>query len=78
MFDALVDRAIEFVIGKGAVGFRFFAGGDFEMVVKFDGGKTKEFAVGFDAAFDVGFKIICCRDSTRFQRAGKCAGQSTG
>jgi hypothetical protein len=47
------------------------------VVVKLNCREAKQLAVGFDAAFDVGFEIICCGDSTRFQRAGKCAGQST-
>jgi hypothetical protein len=65
-------------MGEGAVGFGAFAFRDFQLVAQVYGGDAKEFVIGFDAAFDVGFEMICCGDSTRFQRAGKCAGQSTG
>jgi len=65
------------VSGKGAVGFGFLASGNFEAIAKFYGGQTEHLAVGFNASFDVGFQIVCCGDSARFQRAGKCAGQST-
>jgi hypothetical protein len=77
LLDALVDGAVVFVIGQGAIGFGFFPFGDFEVIAQFYGGDTEHFAVGFNASFDVRFEVICCRDSTRFQRAGKCAGQST-
>jgi hypothetical protein len=65
-------------MSEGAVGFRAFAFGDFQFVAQLDGGYAEEFVIGFDAAFDVGFEMVCCGDSARFQRAGKCAGQSTG
>jgi hypothetical protein len=77
LLDALVDRTIILMIGERAVGFGFFSGRNFEMVMKFDGGQAKQLAVRFDAAFDVGHQIIGCGYSARFQRAGKCAGQST-
>jgi hypothetical protein len=64
-------------MSKGAVGFGTLAFGDFQFVAQVDGGDAKEFVIGFDAAFDVGFEMIGCGDSARFQRAGKCAGQST-
>lgn len=63
------ERAVRF----GPLTFR-----DFQLVAETDSGDTEEFVVAFDAAFDFRFQIVCCRDSTRFQRAGKCAGQSTG
>jgi hypothetical protein len=66
------------VVSEGAIGFGAFAFGDFQFVAQVHGGDAKEFVIGFDAAFDVGFETICCGDSARFQRAGKCAGQSTG
>jgi hypothetical protein len=64
-------------MGEGAVGFGAFAFRDFQFVTQVHGGDAEEFVIGFDAAFDVGFEMICCGDSARFQRAGKCAGQST-
>ena len=63
---------------EGAIGFGAFAFGDFQFVAQVHGGDAEEFVIGFDAAFDVGFEMIGCGDSARFQRAGKCAGQSTG
>jgi hypothetical protein len=63
---------------QGAVGFGAFAFRDFQFVAQVYGGDAKEFVIGFDAAFDVGFEVVGCGDSARFQRAGKCAGQSTG
>jgi hypothetical protein len=77
LLDALVNGTVVFVSGEGAVGFGFLSFGDFEAVAQFYGGKAKQLAIGFDAPFHVGFEIFCCGDSTRFQRAGKCAGQST-
>jgi hypothetical protein len=64
-------------MSEGAVGFGAFAFGDFQFVAQVYGGDAEEFVIGFDAAFDVGFEMVCCGDSARFQRAGKCAGQST-
>jgi hypothetical protein len=66
-----------FVMRESAVGLGALAFGDFQLVTQVHGGDAKEFVIGFDAAFDVGFEMVCCGDSTRFQRAGKCAGQST-
>jgi hypothetical protein len=65
------------VVGQGAIRLGALSLRDFQLVSEADGGDAKEFVVAFDAAFDVGFQIICCGDSARFQRAGKCAGQST-
>jgi hypothetical protein len=65
-------------MSEGAIGFGALAFWDFQFVTQFHGGDAKQFVIGFDAAFDVGFEVIGCGDSTRFQRAGKCAGQSTG
>jgi hypothetical protein len=62
---------------ESAIGFGAFAFGDSQFVTQIYGGDAEEFVIGFDAAFNVGFEMICCGDSTRFQRAGKCAGQST-
>jgi hypothetical protein len=66
------------VVGQGAIRFWALALWDFELVAETDGGEAKELVVAFDAAFDIGFQIVCCGDSARFQRTGKCAGQSTG
>ena len=63
---------------KSTVGFGFFPNRYSKVIAKLDRGEAKHLAVGFDAAFDISFQVICCGDSTRFQRAGKCAGQSTG
>jgi len=63
---------------EGAVGFGAFAFWDFQFVTQFHGSDAEEFIIGFDAAFDVGFEVVGCGNSARFQRAGKCAGQSTG
>jgi hypothetical protein len=66
------------VVGQSAVRLKALSFRDFQLVAEFHGGETKILVVSFNAAFDFGLKIICCRDSARFQRAGKCAGQSTG
>jgi hypothetical protein len=66
------------MIGQGAVCLRALAFRNFQLVTETHGCETKILVVSFNAALDLGLKIICCRDSTRFQRAGKCAGQSTG
>jgi hypothetical protein len=66
------------VVSQCAVGLGALPFGDFEFVSETDGGESKEFIVSFDAAFDFGFQIVRSRDSARFQRTGKCAGQSTG
>ena len=66
------------MVGQGAIRFWALALWNFQFVAETYGGETKEFVVAFDAAFNIGFQIICCGDSARFQRAGKCAGQSTG
>jgi hypothetical protein len=66
------------VIGESAIRFRALALRNFQLVAETDGGDAKKLVVAFDAAFDLRFQIVCCGDSTRFQRAGKCAGQSTG
>jgi len=66
------------MIGEGAIGFRALTPWNFQLVPETDGSDAKELVVAFDAAFDLRFQIVCCGDSTRFQRAGKCAGQSTG
>jgi hypothetical protein len=67
-----------FVVGECAVCFGALALGNFQLVTETDGSDAKELVVAFDAAFDFGLQIVSCGDSTRFQRAGKCAGQSTG
>jgi hypothetical protein len=66
------------VVGQSAVCLRAFAFRDFQFVAEFHSGETKILVVAFNAAFDLGLKIVCGGDSARFQRAGKCAGQSTG
>ena len=66
------------MVSQCAVGLGALSFGDFEFVTETDGGESKEFIVSFDAAFNLGFQIVRRRDSARFQRAGKCAGQSTG
>ena len=78
LLDALVHGTVVLVMGQSAVGFGAFAFRDFQFVAQVHGRDAEEFVIGFDAAFDVGFEVIGCGDSTRFQRAGKCAGQSTG
>jgi hypothetical protein len=65
------------MVGQCAICFRAFALWNFQFVAQIHGGDTEEFFLGFDAALDFGFQMICCGDSARFQRAGKCAGQST-
>jgi hypothetical protein len=72
-----VQGTIVFVVSQGAVRLGALALRNFQLVAEIDGGDAKELVIAFDAAFDIGFQVICCGDSARFQRAGKCAGQST-
>ena len=67
-----------FVVCQGTLSLWTFSFGDFQFVAKTDGGEAKILVVAFDASLDLGFEIIGCGDSARFQRAGKSAGQSTG
>jgi hypothetical protein len=78
LLDALVHWAVVLVIGKGTVRFRAFSLGDFQPIAQAHRGDTEQLVVRLNAALDVSFQIIRCGDSARFQRAGKCAGQSTG
>jgi len=73
-----VHGAIVFVICQSAVCLGALTFRNFQLVAETHSGETKILIVAFNAAFDFGLKIICCRDSARFQRAGKGAGQSTG
>ena len=57
-----------------AVGLRSFAARNFQPIFQVDRRDSKKFVVPFDASFHVGFQVVCCGDSARFQRAGKCAG----
>lgn len=50
---------------------------NFQFVAQVHSGNAEEFFLGLDAALDFGFQLVFCWDSARFQRAGKCAGQST-
>jgi hypothetical protein len=73
-----VHGAVVLVIGECAIRFGALALRNFQLIPETDGGDAKELVVAFDAAFDFGFQIACCGNSARFQRASKCAGQSTG
>jgi hypothetical protein len=66
------------MVGQCAIRFRAFALWNFQFVAQIHGGDAKEFFLGLDAALDFGFQLVFRWDSARFQRAGKCAGQSTG
>jgi hypothetical protein len=58
LLDALVDWAMIFVDGEGAIGFGTLALGDFEVVAQIYGGDAERFVLGFDSSFHVGFQII--------------------
>jgi len=73
-----MDGAEFFVVGEGAIGFGLFSLGDFQVILEINGRNAEEFSIFFDASFDIRFQFVRCRNSARFQRAGKCAGQSTG
>jgi hypothetical protein len=66
-----------FMVGESAVRFGALAFGNFKFVAQVHGGDAEELIIAFDAAFDVGNQIVCSGDSARFQRPGKCPGQST-
>lgn len=66
------------MVGQCAVRFRALAFWNFQFVAKIHSGDAEEFLLGLDAALYFGFQLVLCWDSARFQRAGKCAGQSTG
>ncbi len=65
------------MVGERAIRLGTFSFGDFQLVTEADSSDAKELVVAFDATLDLRFQIVCCGDSTRFQRAGKSAGQST-
>lgn len=67
-----------FVVRESSFGFRLFSLGDFHAIPEIDGRDAEELPIFFDASFDIRFQFVRGGDSTRFQRAGKCAGQSTG
>jgi hypothetical protein len=76
--DALVDRAIVFVMRERAVSFGALSLGNFHVISQLYCCNSEQLIVRFNSSFDIGFQVVCCGDSARFQRAGKCAGQSTG
>jgi hypothetical protein len=76
--DALVNGAIVFVMRKRAVGFGALSLGNFHVISQLHCRNSEQLIVRFNSSFDIGLQVVCCRDSARFQRAGKCAGQSTG
>jgi hypothetical protein len=59
------------------VGFGALAFGYFQAVAQVDRRDSEQLIVRFNSSLDIGFQVVCCGDSARFQRAGKCAGQST-
>jgi hypothetical protein len=58
LLDALMDRAVVFVMGKGAVGFRAFPFGNFQMVAQLDRGDAERLVITLDASFDIRFQIV--------------------
>jgi hypothetical protein len=76
-FDALMNGAIVFVMRKRAVGLGALSFGNFHVIPQLHCRNSKQLIVRFNSSFDIGFQVVCCGDSARFQRAGKCAGQST-
>jgi hypothetical protein len=78
LFDALVYGTVVFVVREGTFGFRLFSLGNFQVILETHRRDAEDFSIFFDAPFDIRFQFIRCGDSARFQRAGKCAGQSTG
>jgi hypothetical protein len=63
---------------KRAVGFGALSLGNFHVISQLHCRNSEQLIVRFNSSFDIGLQVVCCRDSARFQRAGKCAGQSTG
>ena len=78
LFDALVNGTVVLVVRESSFGFCLFSLGNFQVIFEIYGRDAEDFSIFFDAPFDIRFQFIRCRDSARFQRAGKCAGQSTG
>ena len=54
-----MNRASVFVKGEGPLRLRAFALWNFQFVAQVDGSDSEKLIIGFDAAFDVGFKMIC-------------------
>jgi hypothetical protein len=69
---------IVFVKCERAVGLRSFAPRYFQAIFQVHRRDSEQLIVRFNSPFNIGFQVVCCGDSARFQRAGKCAGQSTG
>ncbi len=59
------------------IGFCALALWNLQFVVQLYRCDAKEVVVSFDAAFHVGFQLVCCRYPARFQRASECAREST-
>ncbi len=59
---------------ESAIRFRALALWNLQFVVQLYPCDAKEVVVSFDSAFDFSFQVVCCGDSARFQRTGKCAG----
>jgi hypothetical protein len=78
LLNALMHGAIVFVKRERAVGLGTLSLGNFHAISQLHCCDSEQLIVRFNSSFDVGFQVVCCRDSARFQRAGKCAGQSTG
>jgi hypothetical protein len=78
LLDALMNGAIVFMMRKRAVGLGSFSLGNFHVIPQLHCCNSEQLIVRFNSPFDIGFQVVCCGDSARFQRAGKCAGQSTG
>jgi hypothetical protein len=78
LFDALVYGTVVFVVSESSFGFRLFSLGNFQVIFETYSRDAEDFSIFFDAPFHIRFQFIRCGDSARFQRAGKCAGQSTG
>jgi hypothetical protein len=78
LFDALMHRAIVFVKRERPIGVCALSLGNFHAITQLHCRDSKQLIVRLNSSFDIGFQVVCYGDSARFQRAGKCAGQSTG
>lgn len=66
------------MVGEGAIGLCAAPHGNFQTIAQVDAINEEDFLFRPDLGLDLGHQVVLAGDSARFQRAGKCAGQSTG
>ncbi len=76
--EALIEGTVALVLLERAVELRALTMRDLHPVAQLHRRDAEQFLFAFNAALDVGLEVVLRGDSARFQRAGKCARESTG